>query len=85
MFLSPMPTPLLRVQVSLAVDPRGTEEEGISVNIVREKEPAKAEITVNSRVDVQHFGDLNQKGLTEFRSSPQDSWACPYLYIEMEK
>ena len=85
MFLSPMPTPLLRVQVSLAVDPRGTEEERVSVNIAREKEPAKAETTVNSRVEVQHFGDLNQKGLTEFRSSPQDSWACPYLYIEMEK
>ena len=79
-----MPMPLLRVQVSLAVGPRDTEKEGVSVNIAREKEPAKAETTVNSRVEVQHFGDLNQKGLTEFRSSPH-SWACPYLYIEMEK
>lgn len=83
MLLSPMLIPLLRVQVSLAVDPRGTEK-GVSVNIAREKEPAEAETTVNRRVEVQHFGDLNQKGLTEFRSSPH-SWACPYLYIKMEK
>ena len=63
-----MPMSLLRVQVSLALGPRGTEKEGVSVNIAREKEPAKAETTVNSRVEVQHFGDLNQKGLTEFSS-----------------
>ena len=71
--------------MNLAVDPRSTNKESVSVSIVRVKEPAKAEITVNSRVKVQLLWGWNQKELTEFRSSPQDSWAFPYLYIKMEK
>lgn len=57
--------PLFKEQVSLTVDPRGSEMEGGCVSIDSEKEPAKEDTTVNSGADEQILVDLKQNGLSE--------------------